>query len=64
MKANAPCYGCEDRRVGCHGYCKTFLTWQDQHVENKERENQKRNEFNAGTTGRYWNEIRKKYGER
>ncbi|MCR4886288.1 MAG: hypothetical protein K5919_05170 [Clostridiales bacterium] len=24
---NAPCKGCEDRRLGCHGKCEKYRAW-------------------------------------
>ena len=24
---NAPCKGCEDRRLGCHGKCEKYKAW-------------------------------------
>lgn len=26
-KADTPCYGCEDRQVGCHGSCKLYFAF-------------------------------------
>lgn len=27
------CYGCEDRKVGCHATCEKYIDWQKQHIE-------------------------------
>lgn len=26
-KADAPCYGCEDRVIGCHATCNRHIDW-------------------------------------
>lgn len=26
-KADAPCYGCEDRVIGCHATCNRYIDW-------------------------------------
>lgn len=28
MKPTAPCYGCKDRRGGCHGGCERYAAFQ------------------------------------
>lgn len=32
MKKDNPCHGCNDRHAGCHGSCKYYLDWHEQHV--------------------------------
>lgn len=34
---NNPCFNCPDRHAGCHGSCKAYLDWHEQHVQ-KQRE--------------------------
>lgn len=29
LPSKCPCYGCEDRKVGCHGQCKKYKDWQE-----------------------------------
>ena len=26
-KENAPCYGCQERKVGCHSNCEKYITF-------------------------------------
>lgn len=37
MKKDNPCHGCNDRHASCHGSCKAYLDWHEQHVQ-KQRE--------------------------
>lgn len=37
MKNDSPCFNCHDRCAGCHGSCKAYLDWHEQHVQ-KQRE--------------------------
>ena len=37
MKKDNPCHGCNDRHASCHGSCKAYLDWREQHVK-KQRE--------------------------
>ena len=37
MKKDNPCHGCNDRHASCHGSCKAYLDWHEQHVA-KQRE--------------------------
>lgn len=30
-----PCYGCEERFVGCHSSCEKFGAWSENHKKNK-----------------------------
>lgn len=29
VAGNAPCYGCEDRKVGCAGSCERYAAWKE-----------------------------------
>lgn len=35
MKRTAPCMGCTDRRVGCHGECWRYKDWAEEMAEAK-----------------------------
>ena len=37
MEKDNPCHGCTDRHASCHGSCKAYLEWHEQHVQ-KQRE--------------------------
>lgn len=37
MKKDNPCHGCTYRHESCHGSCKAYLDWHEQHVR-KQRE--------------------------
>lgn len=36
MGKQSPCRYCCDRKVGCHGICKDYIEWSNEH--NKQRE--------------------------
>lgn len=49
MKEN-PCYGCEDRQVGCHGVCERYAAWKAEHeAEKDERYRRERPEIMTTT---------------
>lgn len=49
MKEN-PCYGCEDRQVGCHGVCERYSAWKTEHdAEKDERYRRERPEIMTTT---------------
>lgn len=29
-KSSSPCQKCEDRNVGCHATCQSYITWKDE----------------------------------
>lgn len=31
------CQNCVDRKIGCHGVCKEYLQWQQEHREQNEK---------------------------
>ena len=33
MKNDSPCYKCTDRHASCHGSCKAYLDWHEQHIQ-------------------------------
>ena len=33
MPKTAPCKGCHDRAVGCHGKCEKYAAWQVEHAK-------------------------------
>ena len=33
MKQKCPCFGCEDRHITCHVYCKGYKDWKRAHDE-------------------------------
>lgn len=35
IKGNPPCYGCEERSVGCHTECMKYLDWAEKKGESK-----------------------------
>ena len=37
MNNDNPCRECTDRHAGCHGTCKAYLDWHEQHIQ-KQRE--------------------------
>lgn len=46
----APCYGCPDRRTGCHAACEKYRDWDTAHKEEREkRREQKARENNANS---------------
>ena len=34
----SPCKNCEDRVVGCHANCKSYIDWAKEHNEAKEKD--------------------------
>lgn len=46
MMRKAPCMGCTDRTLGCHGSCWRYIDWTEERAEakKKQREEQKLNQ--------------------
>ena len=49
---NAPCKGCRDRAVGCHGYCERYKTYRAKINEPAEIEQKRKNATRASFEGR------------
>ena len=32
------CYGCPDRKIGCHAKCESYLAWKEEHNKQLEKE--------------------------
>lgn len=47
MGVKSPCYGCTERKVGCHSNCDTYLDFQQKVKE----QNAKRDMINAYRNG-------------
>ena len=45
-KNNSPCFGCFNRRVGCHSGCDRFQEWSTEHVAAREAVRQKKQQNN------------------
>ncbi len=42
LRGNAdagPCFGCEERTVGCHAACDSFTRWSEQRKKQREERN-------------------------
>lgn len=37
MKITAPCLGCPDREIGCHGNCEKYISFTEENEREKER---------------------------
>lgn len=44
MKNNAPCYGCETRKDGCHSDCEKYEEWKSQRKK-EQQEIKKQNQI-------------------
>lgn len=44
MKDN-PCFGCEERTIGCHGKCKRHKEWQVEYEAYKEKVKSNRHNY-------------------
>ena len=58
----SPCYGCEDRYVGCHSKCGKYIDFQSVHEEEKEtiRKNKEKESARQGymTSRQFANALR------
>lgn len=65
MSVAAPCKGCTDRFIGCHGKCDRYIDWRaNKDVENHlEREERKARQFSESISWRNDN-CRWQYKER
>ena len=34
-RTSTPCYGCQDRAVGCHSKCDRYISWSKEHNEKR-----------------------------
>lgn len=39
-----PCFGCENREIGCHGNCRLYLDWRERHIDALKKRNKKKAE--------------------
>lgn len=42
MVNDAPCQDCTHREVGCHGKCKNYNEWNEEHIRKKKEESKQR----------------------
>lgn len=40
---DSPCYGCEDRHVGCHAECEKYQAWAERQERLREEDQERRN---------------------
>lgn len=43
---DCPCKGCENRKIGCHADCKSYLVWSQEMHEQFEQANKERRKEN------------------
>ena len=36
QSGKAPCYGCYEREIGCHGVCRRYISWKEKHEAERE----------------------------
>lgn len=58
MSKQPPCYGCEDRQVGCHGKCERYSAWNAAHTAERE-EIQKKKDFDSRHREQVFDRVRK-----
>lgn len=58
---DAPCYGCEDRHVGCHADCAKYVEYRDNSDKYRELVNSNKGKY-VEETRFYMNSPRPRYG--